>query len=106
MSDVLPKARLFIFISMISLLINLSIVGVSALSGSADVNVGTVVFAGGSAFLPFVDLINIATLNLTAIPFVLAFYTIIAIILGALKLFIIAMIILQTVSNIFWSPDV
>lgn len=106
MSDVLPKLRLFTFLSFMSLLINLSIVGVSALSGSVNVSVDSVAIATTTSFIPFIDLINIATLNLTAIPMVLIFYTIITVLFGAIKLFIIAMIILQTVSNLLWSPDV
>lgn len=112
MSDVLPKMRLFLFLSFISLLLNLSIVGVATLSNSANIPVDTatvsvdLAVASGSAFVPFVSLINIATLNLVDIPMLLIFYTLVTLVLESMKLFIVAMVLLQIISNLIWSPDV
>jgi hypothetical protein len=113
-ADVMSKVKVFIFLSSISLLINLSIFGVSALSHDISLNtidtsesdidttgnysvgtIGNVAVAAGTSFIPFVDLINIATLDLSSIPLVLVFYSLITVILGALKVFIIATVILN-----------
>lgn len=105
MGEVTPKVKLFIFISTISLLINLSICGVAyamdtnttLTTGEGDTTleteggdigiVGNVAIASSTSFLPFIDLINIGTLNLGDLPLLLVFYALITTVLGALKLF-------------------
>lgn len=112
MSDVLPKMRLYLFLSITTLLINLSIVGVATLSNSQTVSVdiatvgADLAIASGTSFIPFTSLINIATLNLVDIPMLLLFYTLIILIISAIAAFILAMVLLQIISNLFWSPDV
>lgn len=103
---------------MISLLINLSIVGVASLSqetqtsfsdtstqdikGNQSVGtIGNVAVAIGTSFVPFVDLINIATLNLTDIPLIMIFYVLVTLILGAIKSFILVIMILNLLP--FWN---
>ena len=112
MSDVLPKMKLYLFLSIVTLLINLSILGVATLSNSQTESIGTatvmtdLAIASGTAFIPFTSLINIATLDLIDIPMLLVFYTLVTVIISAIATFILVMILLQIVSNLFWSPDV
>lgn len=117
--DITPKIKVFLFLSIISLLINLSIVGVASLSQETQFTsintenpdlstknqsvgtIGNVAVATGTSFIPFVSLINIATLNLTEIPLILIFYTLFTVILESIKLFILSTIILNILP--FWN---
>lgn len=127
MADILPKIRTFIFISLISLLINLSLCAVvfaidsnttlntgetteqvGTDSGGFSLNpldwisslIGKTITASFTSFLPFFDLINIVTLNLADIPLFAVFYGIITTLLGAIKLFLIITIIANYVPTV------
>lgn len=127
MADILPKVRSFIFISLVSLLINLSVCAVVfAMDSTTSLNtgetteqiggstggfslnpldwvsslIGKTITASFTSFLPFFDLINVATLNLIEIPLFLIFYGIITTLLGAVKLFLIITIIANYVPTV------
>jgi hypothetical protein len=115
MSGVTPKIKLFLFISIICLLINLSIClvalannsqNINDYTSSTDININTVesngtqnvtannfVIASATSFLPFVDLVNIGLLLPNLDTMFLVIVTIINVIFGAIKLFLIVVII-------------
>jgi hypothetical protein len=63
MSDVMPKVKLWLFLSIVSLLINIGAFCVSAISNTG-VSFGSFIGSALTSFIPFVDLINLAFLNL------------------------------------------
>lgn len=64
-------------------------------------SIGDVAVAVGTSFVPFVDLVNIETLDLKDIPFILVFYTLFALVFGALKLFLLIVVIANFLP--FWN---
>lgn len=114
-ADVTPKLKLFLFISIISLLINLSVVACSYAQetntplttgmtqeeiNNENVNASTEIYgkiavAGTTSFIPFFDLLNIITLNLAEIPLFAVIYAVIVSILSAIKTFILIAIIVN-----------
>lgn len=106
MSDVLPKIKLYLFISIIQLIMNLAVLIVTLASDSSE-SVNVFVLGAsevGGAFIPFISLIPLAVIGfpveLTAIIGVATG------IFSSLQAIIIFLLILQMVSNLLWSPDV
>lgn len=106
MSDILPKFKVFMFVAVISFLINLSVLIAKMSIKASDFSGLIINFAGLSigSFVPFVNLLVLAD---TGFPFeVVAFLTMVMVILAGIELFIIVMFGLQLISNILWHPDV
>lgn len=116
MASIIPKIRLFIFISVISLLINLSACCVALASeetkldnysqmteegiqttggkpGQSNVSANDFVVATATSFLPFVDLVNLALLMKSLDVVTLLILGLITALLGALKLLLIASLV-------------
>lgn len=101
MSDILPKLRTFIFITVIMVLINMAI-----FVCRQTIDIGTFIASIGTSFIPFVSLIVLFVFP-SGLPIeFLAFVGVIVGILSSIQVVLIAMFILQTVSNLVWSPDV
>lgn len=99
MSDILPKFKAYFFLCVISFLINLSII-VAKFSFSVMDLCGLTI----GSFIPFV---NLTILIGTNYPLeVLAFITMILLIMSGIEVFLLLMFIFQTASNILWHPDV
>lgn len=115
MGETTTKIKLYIFLCVICLLFNLSIcatafatesttivntgsddtgINASGYNGTIDTVMSTVVGIGTS-FLPFVGLVNIATLNLASVPLLMVFYIFVTVIIGILQALLIALIILN-----------
>lgn len=110
MSDVLPKIKLYLFISLIQLVINIGIIicNLATTNTYSSDFTATALISGAvgvsGAFVPFISLISLA---LVGFPAELNFLFGIATgIFSALQTLIIFLLILQMVSNILWSPDV
>lgn len=116
MGETTTKIKIYIFICVICLLFNLSIcatafavnssnntidTGSSTSPGNitgynATIDMVTSTLIGvGTSFIPFIGLVNIATLNLVDVPLLLIFYTLVTVILGILQSLLIALIILN-----------
>jgi hypothetical protein len=111
MASIIPKLKLFIFLSMISLLINISACCVAYISSepvltdftqtsnenldiipeNSNITATNFLVATGTSFIPFVDIISLAFLNLDFITSI--FIGLILGLLGAIKLVLIASII-------------
>lgn len=106
MSDVLPKIKLYLFISVIQLIMNLAVFVVTWASSTTG-NINMLVLGSsevGGAFIPFISLIPLAVIG-----FPVELSLIIGIVTGifsALQTIIIFLLVLQMVSNLIWSPDV
>jgi len=106
MSDVLPKIKLYLFISIIQLIVNFAVLIVTMASDSS-INVNMLVLGSsevGGAFVPFISLIPLAVIG-----FPVELTAIIGIVTGifsVLQALIIFLLVLQMVSNLLWSPDV
>ena len=69
---------------------------INATGYNGTVDSVTATFVGvGTSFVPFIGLINIATLNLASVPMLMVFYILVTVILSILQSFIIALIILN-----------
>ena len=101
MSDILPKLKMFIFITIIQVLINMSI---WLCRQSTDI--GLFIASIGTSFIPFVSLIPLFLFPVGLPVEFIAFATVIVVIFSSVQVVIMAMFILQTVSNLIWSPDV
>jgi len=116
MGETTTKIKLYLFLSFICLMINLAICATAFATNSTNntINTGsdntninatgyngtvdsvTATFVGvGTSFVPFIGLINIATLNLASVPMLMVFYILVTVILSILQSFIIALIILN-----------
>lgn len=114
MASVIPKIKMFLFISFIALLINISACAVAYLNSEqsmtdytsftdeeiktyeakddTNISVSNFAFATGTSFLPFIDIINLAFLGLDLVTSIII--GIIVGIIGALKLFLLVNIAL------------
>jgi hypothetical protein len=94
MSDVLPKFKLFMFISVMSILLNLGYnIYLSALNDS--VNILLLLSGFGTAFIPFINTISLA-FTLTNVPVeVIAFIGIITTAISIVQTYLIAIMILN-----------
>lgn len=101
MSDILPKLKTFIFITIIMVLINMSI---WICKQSTDI--GLFIASIGTSFIPFVSLITLFLYPVGLPIEFIAFATVIVVIFSSVQTVLIAMFILQTVSNVLWHPDV
>lgn len=105
MSDILPKFKLYLFVSIFSILINLGYnLMVSVYNNS--LNVISLLSGFGTSFIPFVNTISMVFTSGNTPIEVLTFISIITITISIIQTFLIAMFILQTVHNIIWNPDV
>lgn len=101
MSDILPKLKTFIFITIIMILINMSI---WICKQSTDISL--FIASIGTSFIPFVSLITLFVYP-SGLPIeFIAFAGVIVIIFSSIQVVLIAMFLLQTVSNLLWHPDV
>lgn len=101
MSDILPKLKTFIFITIIMILINMSI---WICKQSTDISL--FIASIGTSFIPFVSLITFFLFPVDLPVEFIAFASIIVIIFSSVQTVLMAMFILQTVSNLLWHPDV
>lgn len=108
MSDVLPKFKMYMFVSFIAIVITLGFnLMVCAYTNSFDI---LLILSG--FLLPLIPLAEGITLFALSFSYpsvpaeVFAFVGIINIIIGIVQAFILAMFILQVVHNILWNPDV
>jgi len=101
MSDILPKLKMFIFITIIQVLINMSI---WVCKQTTDINV--FIASIGTSFIPFVSLITLFVFPSGLPVEFIAFATVVIVIFSSVQVVIMAMFFLQTVSNLLWSPDV
>ena len=104
MSDVMPKIKTYLFISVIQLMLNIGIYVFSLdnidnylMSFSATV---------GEAFLPFVSLINLGSVGILEGNPVAIISGIVTGIMSGLQTLIILFIGFQILSNLIWHPDV
>jgi len=106
MSDVMPKVKYYIIVSIVLFFINLGIfISSCAVNNTFDLLAFGII--AGTTFIPIVSGIATIVSVIASLPAeILIFLGIFTGILTGLQTFIIAMIILQTVSNLFWSPDV
>ena len=125
MAGVMPKIGLYLFLSMICLMLNLSVfftvliddenqnidsfMGESAytdqdlLTDNDDADLGDFAFATGGSFVPFVSLISIALLG-ESLPFEMTVITGLVIgIIGALQIFLLLIIVLTMVPKFLGS---
>lgn len=99
MSDVLPKLKMYLLVSFIALFFQLGIT-----LSSLKLEITNLVTGALSGFIPFVGVVNIVISDLpTDISII---FLMITSVLSGIQIFILAMIILQIVSNIIWNPDV
>lgn len=106
MSDILPKVKGYIFVSIISLIINIGIILVHIIQvNSIDLSTIGFTLAGmGSSFIPFVSMLPLTTLDIpTEILLLLGLFTGI---ISAYQLILMAMMLLQIIANVIWNPDV
>jgi hypothetical protein len=106
MSDVMPKVKLYIFISIISLIVNIGVILFTMINSNSN-DISSIVISGTgiiTAFIPFVSIISFALIGLPLPIFTLI--TLFTTILSTVQTLIIAFIILQTVKNLIWQPDV
>jgi len=101
MSDILPKVKLFIFITIIQVLINMSI---WVCKQTTDINI--FIASIGTSFIPFVSLITLFVFPVGLPIEFIAFAGVVIIIFSSIQTLVIAMFFLQTVSNLLWHPDV
>lgn len=101
MSDILPKLKMFIFITIIQVLINMSI---WVCKQSTDI--GLFIASIGTSFIPFVSLITFFLFPVDLPIEFIAFSSIVVIIFSSVQIVLMAMFVLQTVSNLLWHPDV
>jgi hypothetical protein len=93
MADALPKVKMWIFLSLFKLIINIS---VTLSSGKIDL-LGIFSSIGG-AFVPFVELIGVAT---SGLPIeVIAFIAVFTSIISAIQLYLIAVIIANFIPTV------
>jgi hypothetical protein len=102
MSDVMPKMKIYILCSAIILIYNMGIWLMSCIANNT-INLGYLALSSGGSFVPFVSLISTAISGIGEITPLLLIFTGI---LTGVQVFIVAMILLQIVHNLFWSPDV
>lgn len=103
MSDVTPKMKLYVLLSLVALALNVGIFLTDCITNTTF-NLGVLVLSSGGSFIPFVSLFGLANLGL---PFeILALIGLFTGIISGIQTFILAMFILQTVANIIWHPDV
>jgi hypothetical protein len=106
MSDVMPKVKLYVFISIISLIVNVGVI-LSMLATNEGVSILDLMVGGSTiltAFIPFVSLLPIALLGIPLEIFL--FIGIFTTILSVIQTLIITFIVLQVAKNIIWQPDV
>lgn len=99
MADVLPKFKMYLFISIITMIFNIIISFFRP-----NFSFGYLAVGAGTAFLPFASLLNLIDFNIDGT--VLLFIAIITTLMSTIQAFILAMIILSVVSNLIWSPNV
>jgi hypothetical protein len=117
LGETTTKIKLYLFLCIICLLFNLSFCAVSFATNSVNITIDTgseddkvnvsgynntvdsaIVATGvgvGTSFLPWIGLINIATLNLASVPLLVLFYALVTIIISILQTALIALIILN-----------
>lgn len=104
MSDILPKAKTYILISIFQMLINIGawVFNVSL----TDFNNYLLSFGVGvgGAFLPGVSLVNLAFLNLP--EFMTIIIGVFTGIFTGVQAFLLVVMIMQMVRNLLWQPDV
>jgi len=106
MSDITPKIKLYIFISIIHLIINIGVILYKMII-SNGFSLSDIVFSAsalGTSFIPFVDIISFLFLGLPGE--VLGLIVLFTGLLSAVQSVLIAMMILQVIHNIIWNPDV
>lgn len=106
MSDISPKIKFYIFLSLIKLIINLGGILYNFISNNS-IDVGQIIIGSvglGTSFIPFVDLISFALMGLPVE--ILALIGLFTGILSAVQTIFLAMMILQIIHNIIWNPDV
>ena len=125
MASVMPKIGLYLFLSMICLMLNLSIfftvmindenqnidsfmgettyTDEDLLTDNEDADLGTFAFATGGSFVPFVSLISIALLG-ESLPVEMTVITGLVIgIIGAVQIFLLLVIVLNMVPKFLGS---
>jgi hypothetical protein len=116
MGETTTKIKLYLFVSFICLMFNLAICCTAFAIDSSNNTVDTgsidspvnstgynttldavtsTIIGIGTSFLPFISLVNIATLNLIDVPLVLIFYTLVTVILSILQSLLITLIIIN-----------
>lgn len=127
MADVVPKIKLYIFLSICVILLNLSVIIVQGFTEvtqdikieqeTTDININTKNVSKHSdyvieiatllptGFLPFSSIIVNALFFQNAFPMNIIIGLIVGII-SAIQLFIIIMVVLSLASNLLWHPDV
>lgn len=103
MSDILPKAKLYILISLFQLLIN-ACAYVSGLMNELTFDFTHVIGDVLSSFLPFVSLVSLVILDLPQPLFLVL--SLVTGIFSGVQAFILVMMGLQLISNLFYHPDV
>ena len=107
MSDIMPKVKLYIFISIMCLIVNIGII-LSFIAGNVSgYSIMDIAMSGSAiitAFIPFVSIISFALLGIPLEIFLFA--TIMIGIFSTVQTLLIAFMILQTVKNLIWQPDV
>jgi hypothetical protein len=105
MSDITPKFKLYLFISIIAMIISIGC-SLTTMIYNNSFDIGLLLVGLGASFIPFVSTISII-LSSNDIPTeVIAFLGIITTIISIIQTFLIAMFILQSVHNLIWNPDV
>jgi hypothetical protein len=99
MSDVLPKMKMYILVSIVSLVINLGVI-----LSSLKFDFGSIALGLAGSFIPVISLISVAISGLPTE--IMVFVAIVTGLLTGIQVFILAMIVLSLVKNIFWQPDV
>ena len=104
MSDSLPKMKLYIFISIIQLLMNMVVVifTLTSLSGAFNL-IRNSAMEGFSSFVPFVSFIGLASLDLD--PSFALLMGVFVTLFSAIQTYIIVVIVGGFVSNVIWHPD-
>lgn len=97
MASIIPKMKNFLFISFISMLINIVAFVMSfAINGNA--NIENFIAQAGTSFLPFADIVSLVFLGFPAE--VLALFGILAVVFGALKIWLLAEVIASHVPTV------
>lgn len=97
MASIIPKLKLFLFVSFIGMLINIMAFVMSfAMNGSA--NIDNFIAQVGTSFLPFVDIVSLVFLGFPVEVF--AIFTVISIITGAIKVVMLETIIASHIPTV------
>jgi len=95
MGNVIPKLKMFMFLSIISLLINI------AITITVNGEIGNVFVAGATSFIPFTDLAFNLFQSIGNMPLeFIAVMTLVTLIMSALKTYLIFIMLLNPVPTI------